>query len=64
MALNEEDFICICDAEFDSIEQLQEHWRTNTTQTTGRPHYRLVKFVSDYGNKPSSKAETKPEEPQ
>ena len=64
MALNEEDFICICDAEFDSIEQLQEHWRTNNVQTTGKPHYRPVKFTSDYSSKPRSKAETKPEESQ
>ena len=46
MALEQEDFSCICGSSFETMELLTEHWRTNNTQTTGRPHYRLVKFAS------------------
>jgi hypothetical protein len=37
-----ESFDCICGEHFDSLAGLQEHWKTNNTVTTGRPHYRLV----------------------
>lgn len=35
-----EDFTCICGKEFDTLELLQDHWRTDNSETTGRPHYR------------------------
>jgi hypothetical protein len=48
MALNEEDFKCICGAEFDDIEQLQAHWNTATMAEPGRrPHYRLARLVGE-----------------
>lgn len=25
------------------MELITEHWRTNNTETTGRPHYRLIR---------------------
>ena len=37
-----EAFNCICGKNFGSMVELQEHWKTNTSQTTGRPHYRLI----------------------
>lgn len=37
-----EAFNCICDQHFDSLAELQEHWNTNNTVATGRPHYRLI----------------------
>lgn len=37
-----ESFDCICGEHFGSMEELREHWKTDNSQTTGRPHYRLV----------------------
>lgn len=37
-----ESFDCICGEHFETMAELQEHWKTNTTATTGRPHYRLI----------------------
>jgi hypothetical protein len=37
-----ESFDCICGQHFESTDELNEHWKTNNTVTTGRPHYRLI----------------------
>ena len=37
-----ESFDCICGEHFGSLTDIQEHWKTNNTVTTGRPHYRLI----------------------
>jgi len=52
--LGEEDYTCICGAEFDDMEGLAEHWETNNRATTGMPHYRLVKFSGEYEPPPST----------
>jgi hypothetical protein len=32
---------CTCGETFPSLEELQEHWKTNNTATTGQAHYRV-----------------------
>jgi hypothetical protein len=61
MALDEEDFSCICGAEFDNMEQLTEHWKTNTAATTGRPHYRFVKIAGSYEFPPEKQVKDGPQ---
>lgn len=49
-----ESFDCICGQHFDTMADMQEHWETNTSATTGRPHYRLI--TSGAYNEPEGKS--------
>lgn len=31
---------CTCGETFPTMEELQEHWKTNNSETTGKAHYR------------------------